>query len=161
MGKVLAYTEPERPGPVPTGPRPASSTEEDMTAVGLPQRMHLPGLLKVEQASALMGISRSAAYRAVAAGDLPSVRFGCRLYVPTARLLELLGLVPEGRCGQGLGVLSVCPVGEVGPGGMELVWSRHELPGSCGSHSLMTTVEARACRAIILDPIRPDRTAPR
>ena len=68
-----------------------------MTAVGLPQRMHLPGLLKVEQASALMGISRSAAYRAVAAGDLPSVRFGCRLYVPTARLLELLGLVPEDR----------------------------------------------------------------
>jgi hypothetical protein len=44
-----------------------------------------------------MGISRSAAYRAVAAGDLPSVRFGCRLYVPTARLLELLSLVPEDR----------------------------------------------------------------
>jgi excisionase family DNA binding protein len=97
MGKVLAYTEADRSGPVPTGLRPASTTEEDMTAVGLPQRVHLPGLLKVEQASALMGISRSAAYRAVATGDLPSVRFGCRLYVPTARLLELLGLVPEDR----------------------------------------------------------------
>jgi excisionase family DNA binding protein len=97
MRKVLAYTEPERPRPVPTGRGPASSTEEDMTAAGLLQRVHLPGLLKVEQASALMGISRSAAYRAVAAGDLPSVRFGCRLYVPTARLLELLGLVPEDR----------------------------------------------------------------
>ena len=97
MGKVLAYTEPERPRPVPTGRGPASSTEEDMTAAGLLQRVHLPALLKVEQASALMGISRSAAYRAVATGDLPSVRFGCRLYVPTARLLELLGLVPEGR----------------------------------------------------------------
>jgi excisionase family DNA binding protein len=68
-----------------------------MTAVGLPQRVHLPGLLKVEQASVLMGISRSAAYRAVAAGDLPSVRFGGRLYVPTARLLLLLGLAPEHR----------------------------------------------------------------
>jgi excisionase family DNA binding protein len=66
-----------------------------MTAAGLLQRMHLPGLLKVEQASVLMGISRSAAYRAVATGGLPSVRFGCRLYVPTARLLELLGLIPE------------------------------------------------------------------
>jgi excisionase family DNA binding protein len=96
MGKALAYTEPDRSGPELTGRRPASSIEEDMTAAGLPQRMHLPGLLKVEQASALLGISRSAAYRAVAAGDLPSVRFGCRLYVPTARLLELLGLVPEG-----------------------------------------------------------------
>ena len=90
MGKVLAYTEPARP-------RPTRTSEEDMTAAGLPQRMHLPGLLKVEQASTLMGISRSAAYRAVAAGNLPSVRFGCRLYVPTARLLELLGLAPEGR----------------------------------------------------------------
>jgi len=68
-----------------------------MTATGLPRRVQLPGLLKVEQASTLMGISRSAAYRAVAAGDLPSVRFGCRLYVPTARLLELLGLVREDR----------------------------------------------------------------
>jgi excisionase family DNA binding protein len=97
MGKVLAYTEPDRLGPVPTGRGPASSTEGNMTATGLAQHMHLPGLLKVEQASVLMGISRSAAYRAVAAGDLPSVRFGCRLYVPTARLLELLGLVPEGR----------------------------------------------------------------
>ena len=97
MGKVLPYTEPDRPGPVPTGRGPASSTEEDMTAAGLLQRVHLPGLLKVEQASVLMGISRSAAYRAVATGDLPSVRFGCRLYVPTARLLELLGLVPEDR----------------------------------------------------------------
>ena len=97
MGKVLAYTELDRPAPELTGRRPASSTEEDMTAARLLQRMDLPGLLKVEQASALMGISRSAAYRAVAAGDLPSVRFGCRLYVPTARLLELLGLVLEDR----------------------------------------------------------------
>jgi excisionase family DNA binding protein len=97
MGKVLAYTELDRPRPASTGRGPASSTEEDMTATGLLQRMQLPGLLKVEQASVLMGISRSAAYRAVAAGDLPSVRFGCRLYVPTARLLELLGLAPEGR----------------------------------------------------------------
>ena len=97
MRKVLAYTEPDRPRPVPTGRGPASSTEEDMTAAGLLQRVHLPGLLKVEQASVLMGISRSAAYRAVATGDLPSVRFGCRLYVPTARLLELLGLVLEDR----------------------------------------------------------------
>jgi excisionase family DNA binding protein len=96
MGKVLAYTEFDRSGLESTRRRADSSTEEDMTAAGL-HRMNLPGLLKVEQASALMGISRSAAYRAVAAGDLPSVRFGCRLYVPTARLLELLGLVSEDR----------------------------------------------------------------
>jgi excisionase family DNA binding protein len=68
-----------------------------MTAVVLLQHTRLPALLKIEQASALMGISRSTAYRAVAAGDLPSVRFGSRPYVPTARLLELLGLIPEHR----------------------------------------------------------------
>ena len=94
MGKANAYIESDPRGFVPTGPRAASTTEEDMRAVGFLHPLHLPGLLKVEQASALMGISRSAAYRAVASGDLPSVRFGCRLYVPTARLLELLGLVP-------------------------------------------------------------------
>jgi hypothetical protein len=73
------------------------------------------------------------------------------------------GVLAHGRLSgeQGLGVLSVCPIGEIGPGGVELVWSRHERPGSCGSHSLMTTVEARACRAIILDPAGPDRTGPR
>jgi excisionase family DNA binding protein len=97
MGKVLAYTEPDRSRPEPTIRRADSTTEEDMTPAALPHRMNLPGLLKVEQASGLMGISRSAAYRAVAAGDLPSVRFGCRLYVPTVRLLELLGLVSEDR----------------------------------------------------------------
>ena len=67
-----------------------------MTAAVLLGKTSLPGLLKVEQASALMGISRSAAYRAVAAGELPSLRFGGRVYVPTARLLELLGLSVEG-----------------------------------------------------------------
>jgi hypothetical protein len=47
MGKVLAYTELDRPRPASTGRGPASSTEEDMTATGLLQRMQLPGLLKV------------------------------------------------------------------------------------------------------------------
>jgi hypothetical protein len=90
-----------------------------------------------------------------------------REQLPAIEALVIAGLLREAPerlaldPGQGLGVLSVCPVGEVGPGGMELVWSRHELPGSCGSHSLMTTVEARACRPIILDPVRPDRTGPR
>ena len=59
-------------------------------------RNGLPGLLKVETASELLGISRSAAYRAAAAGELPTLRFGRRLYVPTARLLDLLGIGPEG-----------------------------------------------------------------
>src|SRR5215204_6081234 len=34
---------------------------------------------------------------------------------------------------------SVCPVGEERP----IVWNRHGLPGSCGSHSLMGSTAAR------------------
>jgi excisionase family DNA binding protein len=54
----------------------------------------LPVLMTIEQTAQLLGISRSAAYRAAAAGQIPTVRFGRRLFVPTARLLEMLGLEP-------------------------------------------------------------------
>ena len=59
---------------------------------GHPGLSELPALLSVEQACELLGLSRSAGYRAAAAGDIPTIRWGQRLYVPTARLLELLGL---------------------------------------------------------------------
>ena len=55
----------------------------------------LPALIGVEQASALLGTSRSARYRAAATGDLPTIRLGRRLYVPTARLCALIGLPLE------------------------------------------------------------------
>src|SRR5512132_1753290 len=42
-----------------------------------------------------------------------------------------------------------------------MVQHRHERPGSCGYHSLMTTTDARACRAIIADPPCPGPTHPR
>ena len=56
----------------------------------------LPALIGVEQACALLGISRSAGYRAAATGDLPTIRLGRRLYVPTARLAALIGLPVDG-----------------------------------------------------------------
>jgi excisionase family DNA binding protein len=66
---------------------------------GLSQRGGLPPLLSVEQACKLLGVSRSVGYRAAASGDLPTLRWGRRLYVPTARLLELLGLPAEEKAG--------------------------------------------------------------
>jgi excisionase family DNA binding protein len=48
-------------------------------------------LIKVEEAARLLGLSRSACYRAVAGGDLPSVRLGRRLFVPRALLAGILG----------------------------------------------------------------------
>jgi excisionase family DNA binding protein len=66
---------------------------------GLSQRADLPALLSVEQACELLGVSRSVGYRAAASGDLPTLRWGRRLYVPSARLLELLGLPAEEKAG--------------------------------------------------------------
>jgi excisionase family DNA binding protein len=66
---------------------------------GLSQRAGLPPLLSVGQACKLLGVSRSVGYRAAASGDLPTLRWGRRLYVPTARLLELLGLPAEEKAG--------------------------------------------------------------
>jgi excisionase family DNA binding protein len=57
----------------------------------------LPPVISVDQAAKLLGVSRSAAYRAVATGQLPSLRLGRRVYVPTAPLLAMLGLAEERR----------------------------------------------------------------
>jgi excisionase family DNA binding protein len=62
-----------------------------------PRCPELPLLLRVEQACQLLGISRSAGYRSAAAGDLPVLRLGRRIYVPTAPLLAMLGLLAEDR----------------------------------------------------------------
>lgn len=50
-----------------------------------------PATMTIEQAGKLLGLSRSSAYRAAARGELPTLRFGRRLIVPTGRLLTLLG----------------------------------------------------------------------
>jgi excisionase family DNA binding protein len=55
----------------------------------------LPPTISVVHAAKLLGVSRSAAYRAAASGQLPTITFGRRLLVPTSRLLEMLGLPVE------------------------------------------------------------------
>jgi excisionase family DNA binding protein len=57
----------------------------------------LPPTITVEQAARLLGLSRSAAYRAAATGQLPTLSFGRRLIVPTFRLMEMLGIPTEGQ----------------------------------------------------------------
>lgn len=53
---------------------------------------NLPPTLSVEQAGQVLGISTRSAYRAVERGDIPTLRLGRRVLVPTARLLALLGV---------------------------------------------------------------------
>ena len=48
--------------------------------------------LTVEEAAEVVGISRGAAYQAARTGEIPTLRIGRRILVPTARLLDLLGI---------------------------------------------------------------------
>jgi excisionase family DNA binding protein len=48
--------------------------------------------ISVTQAARLLGVGKSTAYEAAARGDLPSIRLGRTVRVPTAKLLDLLGL---------------------------------------------------------------------
>lgn len=50
----------------------------------------LPLLLAVPRAAEILGISRAAAYRLAASGELPVRRFGGRVYIVTAQLRELV-----------------------------------------------------------------------
>lgn len=53
-----------------------------------------PATMSVAEAGRLLGISTRSAYRAADAGQLPTIRIGRRLLVPTAKLHDLLGLRP-------------------------------------------------------------------
>jgi excisionase family DNA binding protein len=62
--------------------------------VTIDEARQLPTVLTVEHAGRLLGLGRSAAYEAVRRGELPTLKFGRRLLVPTGKVLELLGLDP-------------------------------------------------------------------
>jgi hypothetical protein len=51
----------------------------------------LPPTLSVPEAGRLCGLGRDASYAAASRGEIPTLRFGRRVVVPTYRLLELLG----------------------------------------------------------------------
>jgi Helix-turn-helix domain len=48
--------------------------------------------MSIEDAGRLLRISRTAAYNAAKAGDIPTIKIGGRKFVPTALLRELLGI---------------------------------------------------------------------
>lgn len=63
-----------------------------MTTRTLPDPRVQPTLTIPEAGHIAYGIARGAAYAAAQRGDLPTVRIGKRLLVPTAALYERLGL---------------------------------------------------------------------
>ena len=48
----------------------------------------------VPEAGKLLGIGRNAAYEAARRGDIPAIKIGKRVVVPTALLKRMLGLEP-------------------------------------------------------------------
>lgn len=48
--------------------------------------------MKVEHAAAVLGISRNAAYEAVKRGELPSIRLGRSIRIPTLAITRMLEL---------------------------------------------------------------------
>lgn len=70
---------------------PMQRNAKEYQVTALPDPRTTP-TMHVEQAAELLDVSRASAYKAVNAGEIPSIRIGKRILVPTAALLELLGL---------------------------------------------------------------------
>jgi excisionase family DNA binding protein len=68
---------------------PDHRDEDDQTPTGDWQRRPT---VPVDIAAELLGISRASAFRAVHRGELPAIRLGRRIVIPTAGLRSLLHL---------------------------------------------------------------------
>jgi hypothetical protein len=68
----------------------SAATGDQATAAVPAELQGLPLLIPVPRAAQILGISRSAAYRCAACGDLPTAHLGGRVYVVTAKLQQLL-----------------------------------------------------------------------
>jgi excisionase family DNA binding protein len=61
-------------------------------APAVPDPTDQPTLNLYPEVAAIMGLSRDSVYKAAAAGELPVIRIGRRIKVPTAALRKLLAL---------------------------------------------------------------------
>ena len=61
----------------------------EKTHTSLPDPIERP-TLTVDETASVLGICRASAYEAVRAGEIPAVRIGRRVLVPTARLVAML-----------------------------------------------------------------------
>lgn len=48
--------------------------------------------LSIEEAGKVLGLGRGGAYEAARRGDIPTISFGARKRVPTARIITMLGV---------------------------------------------------------------------
>ncbi len=53
----------------------------------------------VEEAAAILGISRTPAYESIQRGEIPALTFGRRIVIPRTSLEELVGRLPVDKPG--------------------------------------------------------------
>lgn len=68
----------------------------------MPDQIQIPDprttpTISVEFTGRLLGLSRPSAYEAARNGEIPVIRIGRRLVVPTAKILAMLGLDGGGQ----------------------------------------------------------------
>jgi len=85
---MRSTTDPDLCAETPAAETPAA---EQRSSVEVPTAEQSP-TVSVEKAGAACGLGRSASYEAARRGDLPTIRFGRRIVVPTAALRRLLQL---------------------------------------------------------------------
>lgn len=68
-------------------PRPGRPKDR----IALEELGHLPPTLKPEEAFGVLGVGRTAGYDLIRRKELPALRLGGKLLVPTASLLRLIG----------------------------------------------------------------------
>lgn len=62
-----------------------------MTTALVPDAAHQP-TMQVDDVAAALGLSRAATYNGVQTGEIPSIRIGRRIVVPTAAVRRMLQL---------------------------------------------------------------------
>jgi excisionase family DNA binding protein len=73
-----------------------------MSALTRAELLELPATVDLVTAAQALGIGRTTAYQLARAGDLPLpvLRLGARYRVPTAALLQVLGISPDRKAGE-------------------------------------------------------------
>jgi len=67
-----------------------------VAARGRPRSINsLPPVATVEEVASVLRISRCTAYEAVKRGEIPYIKFGRAIRIPTSKLKDMLGISPE------------------------------------------------------------------
>jgi excisionase family DNA binding protein len=75
----------------------------ETSPAGIPTAQERPTLSLYPETAKWMGLSKSSVYAAAERGDIPTIRVGRRLLVPTATLRRMLALDVDAEPGSGAG----------------------------------------------------------